>query len=633
MSRRVGAAPLALAIVSIAGALVGFAVFRDRVFEDAYITFRYAQNLAQGRGLSFNPGEAVLGTSSPLWALLLGAAGACGADIELAADFGFALGSGLCAYLGGRLLAREGAPGAGVLFALAIAFGFGGLHAWWGLETPSFVAVVLAAWHLCHRRRFLAAGLAIGAASLLRHEGAAFAAALLAGLLARGEKRTTVARYAGAALAVVLPWILFAWWRYGSPIPHTVVAKASGASPWQYLARAMADLPQDAVRPWKLGASRWLAGATAATFGLGALAGIVDLVRRRSWGLDLVAGALLTLGGLALVAPGPQFGWHRFPVLVPALFASCLGWSRLLPRAKASVALSPALLALLPPVLLAAQRRLETDPDELSRASAYQRIGEFLTGTGLAQRSVLTAEPGFLAYRTGVRVIDAAGLVTLGVRVAGAARGRTSLEELLAREPEMILARVPFAPPGYTSVFEAHMGRRLLLRDDLARLSRARLEEWYAADEPCERRIGDGRIRIGSPASSGSRDRRAVGDIRARGSTCTLRCAGRERTLTAESEPFRFDADGLEIEFAGTHAERTLLQLVIRGRVVLQAGGAGLEGGREPVLWDVRRWRDRAAIVRAVLVAGCGDALRCGPVRARAFVRDGRDPGHVVRSR
>src|SRR5207302_4729112 len=39
--------------------------------DDAYITFRYARNLAEGLGLVYNPGEWVLGTTAPLWAIVL----------------------------------------------------------------------------------------------------------------------------------------------------------------------------------------------------------------------------------------------------------------------------------------------------------------------------------------------------------------------------------------------------------------------------------------------------------------------------------------------------------------------------------------------------------------------------------
>jgi hypothetical protein len=40
-------------------------------YDDAYITFRYADNLATGLGLIYNSGERVLGTTSPRFAIVL----------------------------------------------------------------------------------------------------------------------------------------------------------------------------------------------------------------------------------------------------------------------------------------------------------------------------------------------------------------------------------------------------------------------------------------------------------------------------------------------------------------------------------------------------------------------------------
>ena len=41
------------------------------IIDDAYIFFRYARNLLQGHGPVFNPGERVLGISSPSYLLVL----------------------------------------------------------------------------------------------------------------------------------------------------------------------------------------------------------------------------------------------------------------------------------------------------------------------------------------------------------------------------------------------------------------------------------------------------------------------------------------------------------------------------------------------------------------------------------
>jgi len=43
------------------------------MWDDAFITFRYADNLAAGHGFVYNIGEHVLGTTTPLFTLLLAA--------------------------------------------------------------------------------------------------------------------------------------------------------------------------------------------------------------------------------------------------------------------------------------------------------------------------------------------------------------------------------------------------------------------------------------------------------------------------------------------------------------------------------------------------------------------------------
>jgi hypothetical protein len=49
--------------------LISFFIYD--IYDDAFITFRYAQNLATGNGLVYNPGEYILGTTSPLFAIII----------------------------------------------------------------------------------------------------------------------------------------------------------------------------------------------------------------------------------------------------------------------------------------------------------------------------------------------------------------------------------------------------------------------------------------------------------------------------------------------------------------------------------------------------------------------------------
>jgi hypothetical protein len=57
-------------LVGAAAARIAVYFYCAAPFEDAYITLRYARNIASGLGFVYNPCEPVLGTTTPLWTLL-----------------------------------------------------------------------------------------------------------------------------------------------------------------------------------------------------------------------------------------------------------------------------------------------------------------------------------------------------------------------------------------------------------------------------------------------------------------------------------------------------------------------------------------------------------------------------------
>ena len=54
--------------------------------DDAPITYRYAENLAAGHGFVYNIGERILGTSTPLYTLLLAGLRVLGFSAQLASN-------------------------------------------------------------------------------------------------------------------------------------------------------------------------------------------------------------------------------------------------------------------------------------------------------------------------------------------------------------------------------------------------------------------------------------------------------------------------------------------------------------------------------------------------------------------
>src|SRR5437868_1942959 len=77
---------MASGILAGLGTLAFLAVrFSWYTLDDAFITFRYATNFAEGNGLVFNAGELprAEGITSPLYSVLLAAAPAVGLNIEI----------------------------------------------------------------------------------------------------------------------------------------------------------------------------------------------------------------------------------------------------------------------------------------------------------------------------------------------------------------------------------------------------------------------------------------------------------------------------------------------------------------------------------------------------------------------
>jgi len=220
-------------------ALLARVVPGPRTIDDAYITFRYARHLVEGQGFVYNSGHAVLGTTTPLFTLLLALLalpfGGAGANFPgLALSFS-AIADGLTAILlymlGGQLGSRSAGLASGLVWAIApfsVTFAIG------GLETSVYVLLLVSTfWAYLNGRIVLAAGLS-AAAILTRPDAVLLAGPLLAWHALRSRPHALQAAFwrqnAKAALAFLLPllaWGAWAWLAFGSPIAQSVSAKSN----------------------------------------------------------------------------------------------------------------------------------------------------------------------------------------------------------------------------------------------------------------------------------------------------------------------------------------------------------------------------------------------------------------------
>jgi len=199
--------------------------------DDALITFRYALNFARGLGMVYNPGERVLGTSTPLFALVLGVGEAVGLRAWITAQVIDCV-AVFCTCVGivavGRRVGHEPwgwfAVGLFLLYPLyAMSIG--------GMETGFFTALVYGAWVAIVYRRFAAAAALAALACMARMEGFLFLPVLVASVLVQHRREALPwKRYAVIIALPVVAYVVLLTWYYGSPLPQSMLAKLDQAT-------------------------------------------------------------------------------------------------------------------------------------------------------------------------------------------------------------------------------------------------------------------------------------------------------------------------------------------------------------------------------------------------------------------
>jgi hypothetical protein len=224
---------------------ITWAATTHHVWEDYFITFRSSKNLATGHGLVFTPGERLHTFTSPLGVLLPAAASVVtGNNSDEAALWVFRWWSGM-AFAGAAvfvyLIARRFAFGT---WATVVAVGCVMLDAKSldftnnGMETGFlllFIAYTLWSLLVCRHRRWQHLGMAWAGLMWSRPDSFLYIGLFSAGLyffndsertgLTRGQMLVLFLRAGALCALLYLPWFLWSWRYYGSPVPHTIIAK------------------------------------------------------------------------------------------------------------------------------------------------------------------------------------------------------------------------------------------------------------------------------------------------------------------------------------------------------------------------------------------------------------------------
>ena len=385
---------------------LGFHLVTGFTADDAFITFRYAENLASGYGFVYNAGERVLGTSTPLFAWIL----ALLATFRVPVITGALVLSLLCSGLTAVVLYR---------FAINLRFGRWAwvpvlVYALWprslpadtsGMETALFTVLLTTAFYCLHRYlHYYAIGLAT-LATLTRPEGWLLLIIILAGSCLRDRARWRSLLI--TPLGLIVPWLLFAHFYFGSVVPHSIPAKLAlysqfGAASW--LTNLIYLMAWHNPVGWAMT--------------LLAIAGGYWLSRKQNFGRSELVW-LGTMIAFFTFSRTHLFFWYVTPIYpVYILFAAAAvpaGCDRLLvlQRHPTAAAISVAIAAV---AVLSAGFHRQAEHYRLEQQYAnvvLQPAGEYLAGRVDIKTETIAAEDiGYLGYHSGCRMLDRDGLIS-----------------------------------------------------------------------------------------------------------------------------------------------------------------------------------------------------------------------------
>ncbi len=441
--------PSSVVLVSLLVSLALGLLLLGHVADDAYISLRYARNLAEGHGPVWNVGEAVPveGYSNLLWMLMMAAferlAGEGAMRLTQLVGLLAALG---CVLLAPRLARSWGAGRLGqsmtMLFvAVAPTFAFWAVS---GMETSAYALALLGGVLLLRTRRTLYP-VPLAAAALLRPEGAFLFALLWAwrlgmDLAERERRRPALSTLRGPLQGALRDGLLFSLlyvpalaWRvatYGSLVPNSVHAKF---------------LRFDGLRYLVGDALQYFAPHVVALVAVAAITSVAPTPRR-----DRIPLWLLPLGvALLLVNCRPVMGYYfRFfwPVLPLVFVASGLAiealqrrWGRTAAILVAIAALAYPLYALVPILRTCRSQGAITD-------TVLRPLADWVAerpGDGMLAMS----DCGLVPYASRAPVIDLWGLNDLEI-----ARDGFDPERIVARRPDVV-ALVSTAAASFEPLF------------------------------------------------------------------------------------------------------------------------------------------------------------------------------------
>jgi len=421
---RLSSAVAAMALgVGIVGFVAQLSRLRGWVVDDAYISFRFARNLADGSGLVWNVGGPhVEGYTNALMVFLLAALERMGVGPERAFPWltipsalgTVVIGLALTRRLSGRLRLWMVAP-----FVVYLLYAATPMHAVSGLETQLFVLLLAAvlglAWTILDRPtrgRAAALALLMFAAVLCRPDALVFLASIgvplaLAALRSR-EHRWVVAGSLSGAVLLVASYAIWKFTYFGYLLPNSFYVKSApgeGATfvGWFYVELFLRELVKFQGPLLWVSAAGLAATITRSKIDQKTIEKILLLALPPTVALGYYTTIVHEVGFAS------RFSYPTYPFCILLIVAAAHAFVKH-GRPWRHAAVNVAALATI--VLMVRRTNWNFEPEAAPISVQYhQRIADALFKTGLGRRATINISgAGLVPFRSGFNHLDPVGL-------------------------------------------------------------------------------------------------------------------------------------------------------------------------------------------------------------------------------
>jgi hypothetical protein len=394
--------------------------------DDAYITLTYAKNLASGNGFVFNHPPAILGTTTPLFTIIVSVLALFFSDTSIIVVSVFL--TAFCwlgvAWLFFFFRTVWGLADWQVGTLALVVIGSGWIH-FLGMEAYLFAFLLILSFSLFLSERYLLAGFTVGLLFLTRGEGVLVLAILLmtASIQHWNKQKSLdielvrkIIQLIVSFTCPILLWIIYAQATFGSFLPNTLAAKqAQGQNGlWNSLLR---QLISQWIPSW--GESFTLEALPFINFWwLIVLIGLIDiLLRKRRW-LVLVGWIALYILGYTLLNVA-AYGWYRLPILFVLNILFGMGviaivevLTKYVKPYTFSLSISGFMIILLDFALAKPTFDTMLSYQGDIRGVSYTTLSQWFREHTDPSASIAFIEVGYLGYYTDNQIIDLAGLLS-----------------------------------------------------------------------------------------------------------------------------------------------------------------------------------------------------------------------------